>query len=38
VRVDAPGGSTASPELEYPEGGQREADAHGGKVTGVSDR
>jgi hypothetical protein len=38
VRFNALDGPTTSPELEYPEGGQNEADAHGGNMTGVSDR
>jgi hypothetical protein len=38
VRVNAPDAATTDAELEYREGGQNEADAHGGNVIGVSDR
>jgi hypothetical protein len=38
VRVNAPDAATTNAELEYPEGGQNEADAQGGNVIGVSDR
>jgi hypothetical protein len=33
-----PDAATADAELEYPEGGLNEADAHGGNAIGVSDR